>query len=304
MHATENSRYIMFMVLAMAGFAIEDAVIKHLSSDLPVSQVLLLVGIGGMTAFSLIALVQRSPVFVPGLINTRFVLRTFCELAASILFVTAIVYASLSASTAILQATPLAVALGAALFLKQAVSFRQWVLIALGFVGVLLIIQPGTDGFQPATLFAVGGVVFLAVRDVITRSIATSIPPLVISFWAFFALALAGVVTTPIFGVYQAVETVHVAWLVLSSIAGSLAYLSVVMATRGGDVAVVAPFRYSRLLFALVLSVVLLDEQLTGPMLAGSALIIVSGLWTIRRPVPLRKQTSSAAHQKGDDACQ
>lgn len=291
MHATENSRYIMFMVLAMAGFAIEDAVIKHLSSDLPVSQVLLLVGIGGMTAFSVIALVQRSPVFVPGLINTRFVLRTFCELASAILFVTAIVYASLSASTAILQATPLAVALGAALFLKQAVTLRQWILIAFGFLGVLMIIQPGSDAFQPATLFAVAGVIFLAMRDVITRSISNSIPPLVISFWAFFALFLSGIVTTPVFGPFMAVGWNHIGWLALSSVAGSLAYLSVVMATRGGDVAVIAPFRYSRLLFALVLSVVLFDEILTLPVLIGSAMIIVSGLLTFR--LPSRKRPAS-----------
>ncbi len=284
MQSTENSRYILFMVLAMAGFAIEDAVIKHLSRDLPVSQVLLLIGLGGMTAFSMIAFAKQSPIWVRGLLNRRFVLRTFCELASAILFVTAIVYASLSASTAILQATPLAVAFGAAVFLKQQVSMRQWILIALGFSGVLMIIQPGSDAFQPATLFAVAGVVFLAMRDVITRSISDSIPPLVISFWAFFALFLSGVVTTPVFGAYAPVDWHHMGWLVVSSVAGSLAYLSVVMATRGGDVAVIAPFRYSRLLFALVLAVLLFDEVLTLPVLVGSGLIIVSGLLTLRMP--------------------
>jgi drug/metabolite transporter (DMT)-like permease len=291
MHATENSRYIMFMVLAMAGFAIEDAVIKHLSSDLPVSQVLLLVGIGGMTAFVVIALCKQSQIWVPGLLNTRFLLRTFCELASAILFVTAIVYASLSASTAILQATPLAVAFGGAVFLKQAVTLRQWILIALGFLGVLMIVQPGSDAFQPATLFAVAGVIFLAMRDVITRSISNSIPPLVISFWAFFALFLSGIVTTPVFGPFVTVGWNHIGWLALSSVAGSLAYLSVVMATRGGDVAVIAPFRYSRLLFALVLSVLLFDEILTLPVLIGSAMIIVSGLLTLR--LPSRKRPAS-----------
>jgi drug/metabolite transporter (DMT)-like permease len=284
MQSTENSRYILFMVLAMAGFAIEDAVIKHLSSDLPVSQVLLLIGIGGMTAFSVVAFAKQSPIWVRGLLNRRFVLRTFCELASAILFVTAIVYASLSASTAILQATPLAVAFGAAVFLKQQVSMRQWTLIALGFSGVLMIIQPGSDAFQPATLFAVAGVVFLAMRDVITRSISDSIPPLVISFWAFFALFLSGVVTTPVFDAYAPVDWHHMGWLVVSSVAGSLAYLSVVMATRGGDVAVIAPFRYSRLLFALALAVLLFDEVLTLPVLVGSGLIIVSGVLTLRIP--------------------
>jgi len=294
MHSTDNSRYIGFMVLAMAGFAIEDAVIKHLSADLPVSQVLLLVGTGGMLAFSLMAKFKRAPIWIPGLLNSRFVMRTFCELASAILFVTAIVYASLSASTAILQATPLAVACGAALFLKQQVALRQWVFIGLGFFGVLLIIQPGSDAFQPATLFAVAGVIFLAIRDLITRSISNSIPPLVISFWAFFALFLSGLVTTPVFGPYVTISQHHLGWLLLSSVAGSLAYLSVVMATRGGDIAVIAPFRYSRLLFALVLSVVLFGEVLTLPVLVGSALIIASGLLTLRKPSKARKASSGS----------
>lgn len=279
---SENTRCILFMVFAMAGFAVEDAVIKRLSADLPISQVLMMIGGGGVLVFSIASVLRRNNPFARPVLNPWFALRTLCELLSGILFVCAIVYASLSASSAILQATPLAVALGAAVFLRQSVSVQQWVMIALGFLGVLLIIQPGTAAFAPATLFAVAGVMFLATRDVVTRFLAVSVSPLTVSFWAFFALFSAGLITVPMFSPFQPVTALHGQLLVLSTATGAAAYLCVVLATRGGDVAVIAPFRYTRLLFALGLGVWVFHEPLTWPMVIGSALIIISGVMSVR----------------------
>jgi drug/metabolite transporter (DMT)-like permease len=270
------------MVFAMAGFAIEDAVIKQLSEDLPISQVLMLIGMGGLLAFGLVAQIKSSSLFVSHLINPKFLIRMVCELISAILFVVAIVSASLSASSAIMQATPLAVALGGVVFMKQQVSAAQWAFIIIGFLGVLLIVQPGMKGFQVETLFAVAGVFFLAARDLITRSIAESIEPLLISFWAFFALFLAGLVTVPVFGDFISLNWSHIGLLMISAVAGSCGYFSVVLATRGGDVAAVSPFRYSRLVFALLLSVLFFGETLNLPIIVGSGLVIGSGLFALR----------------------
>jgi drug/metabolite transporter (DMT)-like permease len=266
------------MVLAMAGFAIEDAVIKQLSLTMPVSQVLLLIGTGGVCAFGAVALAQSLPLVTSDVMRPWFLVRTVCELASITLFVTAIVYASLSASSAILQATPLAVTLGGAIFLGQRVSVMQWLLICVGFFGVLLLIQPGADGFQPAALFAVASVVSLALRDVITRTISVSIPAVTVSFWAGVSVLLAGVITIPLFGPFRGLALDDLWLLIVSTLAGSAGYFSVVMATRDGDVAVVAPFRYTRLIFALILAIWLFDEPVNLLMILGSSLIIGSGL--------------------------
>jgi len=266
------------MTAAMAGFAVEDAVIKQLSYSMPISQVLMLIGCGGLLTFGVAAALARLSLLTPEVITPWFVVRTVSELASAILFVIAIVHASLSTSSAILQATPLAVSLAAALFLKQHVSVRQWILIVIGFVGVLCVIQPGLAGFKPAALFAVLGVIFLALRDVITRSISVSIPAIAVSFWAFFALFMAGVVTVPLFGDFAPITLQNLGLLLISTVAGTGAYISVVMATRGGDVAVVAPFRYTRLLFALGLAVILFNEEVNAMMMFGSSLIIGSGI--------------------------
>ena len=228
--------------------------------------------------FGVAAALARLSLLTPEVITPWFVVRTVSELASAILFVIAIVHASLSTSSAILQATPLAVSLAAALFLKQHVSVRQWILIVIGFVGVLCVIQPGLAGFKPAALFAVLGVIFLALRDAITRSISVSIPAIAVSFWAFFALFMAGVVTVPLFGDFAPITLQNLGLLLISTVAGTGAYISVVMATRGGDVAVVAPFRYTRLLFALGLAVILFDEEVNAMMMFGSSLIIGSGI--------------------------
>ena len=205
-------------------------------------------------------------------------IRSLCELAAAISFVTAIVHGSLSISSAIIQATPLVVVVGGAFVLRQRVSSLKWILVLIGFVGVLLVTQPGLEGFKPATLFAVAAVFFLAIRDIITRSISVSIPVITISFWAFFASLFAGIITVPFFEPFQSPSSKDVLLVTASVCTASLAYCAVVLATRAGEISVVAPFRYTRLLFALGLSVVFFDENINALMLLGSVLIAASGV--------------------------
>ena len=101
--ASENTRCIIFMVISMAGFAIEDAIIKQLSFDMPISQILILTGGAGALLFGCIAKARGVALFSPALINRKFVVRNMGELTAAIFLVSAIVYGSLSSASAILQ---------------------------------------------------------------------------------------------------------------------------------------------------------------------------------------------------------
>ena len=292
----ENLRCIIYMIIAMAGFAIEDAIIKQLSLSMPISEVLVLIGSGGLFAFSLMAKTKSVPLLTPNLKKPWFVVRTLSELVAAICFVSAIVFASLSTSSAIIQATPLAVVLGGALFLKQSVSKGRWILILAGFLGVLLVVQPGLNSFNPSALLALVAVFFLALRDTITRALSVSIPAITISFWAFFASFLAGVITIPFFGPLQPLNFDQLILVFGATLAGSGAYLAVVLATREGDIAVVAPFRYSRLVFALGISVLIFKEPVNTAMLVGSAMIVGSGIMMLilrDRPMNLTVKNQS-----------
>jgi drug/metabolite transporter (DMT)-like permease len=151
----ENLRAIALMVLSMAGFAVEDMLIKYIALEMPTGQFLMLIGAGGALIFTLMAWKQGQAVLSADFLRPTIIIRNLGEVIGTLGFVTALVLTPLSSASAILQATPLAVTLGAALFLKEAVGWRRWSAILIGFGGVVAVIRPGLDGFQPASLFAV-----------------------------------------------------------------------------------------------------------------------------------------------------
>ena len=149
------------MVLAMAGFAIEDLVIKLVSARLPVSQILIMLGLLSLVWFVLIAQWKRIPLLTKEMLNWPFIIRTLADLFAALFYVIAVVNSQLSSASAILQFSPLLVTLGAAFFLRERVPFGSWIAIGVGLIGMILIIRPGTDSFTPASIFAVLSVVML-----------------------------------------------------------------------------------------------------------------------------------------------
>ena len=142
------------MVLAMAGFALEDTFIKFLAIDLVVGQILAMMGLAGALIFGALSLWQGDGLFSSDLVRKPVLMRNLGEMIGAFGYITALALVPLSTVAAILQATPLVVTLGAALFMGETVGWRRWAAIVVGFIGVLMIIRPGLDGFQPASLFA------------------------------------------------------------------------------------------------------------------------------------------------------
>ena len=276
-----NQIGILYMVLAMAGFAIEDLVIKLVSAHLPVSQILIMLGLLSLIWFVMIAWWKKIPLLTREMLNKPFIIRTIADLFAALFFVIAVVNSPLSSASAILQFSPLLVTLGAALFLRERVSLGSWIAIGLGFAGIMLIIRPGTDSFTPASIFAVLSVAMLALREITTRVMSVSVPSLAVSSWAFAACALIGFLTIPLFPVPVIPRGEDLLLMVASSVVSCIAYYALVKATRDGEISVIAPFRYTRLLFALILSYWILGEQPDTIMYIGSALVVFSGLYNI-----------------------
>lgn len=292
----ENIRGAALMVAAMAGFALEDTFIKTLALDLPVGQILILLGIGGALVFAVLALLRRDRLLSRDLLDRWVILRNTGELIGTIGFVTAIALTPLSSASAILQALPLAVTLGAALFMHEQVGWRRWSAILVGFSGVLLIIRPGLEGFDAASLFAVQGVVGLAIRDLATRAVPRAISSMQLSTYAFATLVPAGAI---LLAIGPAAPTVprpeHWAALGAALAFGVTAYYAIVAAMRMGDISVIAPFRYSRLIFAMLIGVIHFGERPDALTLTGAALIVGSGLYTIEREARLRRHARRAA---------
>jgi drug/metabolite transporter (DMT)-like permease len=278
------------MVAAMAGFAIEDVLIKQLTGAMPIGQVIVLIGGCGGLVFSLAASLGGSSVFVREALSRPVVLRNLCEAVGSVAFIMAIALTPLSSASAILQATPLAITLGAALLLGEQVGWRRWTAIGIGFTGVLLVIQPGMSGFAPASLFAVAAVLLLGLRDLSIRSVPPQVGSIQLAAWGFFALVPGGIITLIVLDampvMLSASELLRLAATVVT---GCLGYYALIAATRTGEVSAVVPFRYTRLVFALVLAYVVFGERPDALMLTGTALIVGTGLYTIWRTAVRRR---------------
>ncbi len=287
----ENLRGGALMVVAMAGFALEDMFIKQLSNALPVGQILFLLGIGGVIIFSLAAVSQKQPLFDRILLHPAVILRNLGELLAAVFFITAIVLTPLSTASAIIQATPLAITLAAALFLGETVRWRRWSAVIVGFIGVLIIIRPGFSGFQPASLLAVAAVAALALRDLATRAAPKTVSSLQLSCYAYATLIFAGAVMLAVSGNPAPVDLSSWKLLAGAVIFSVLGYYAIVGAMRVGEVSFVAPFRYSRLIFALIIGIIVFGERPDTLTYFGAALIIVSGLYTFIREQKLDKQS-------------
>lgn len=288
----DNLRGSLLMVLAMAGFSLEDTLIKLMASALPTGQVVAMIGLGGTVTFTALTLLQGQRVHSSAFFAVPVMLRNLGEMIATAGFVTAIVLTTLSSAAAILQAAPLAVTLGAALVLGEYVGWRRWAAIGVGFCGVLLIIQPGLEGFAPASLLAVVGVAGLALRDLAVRRIPTTVTSAQLSLWSFVVVIPTGALMMAAMGEGPVLPGwLDLARLGAAMVVGGLGYYAIVSASRIGEVAVVVPFRYTRLVFALILGALVFGERPDALMLSGAALVVTAGLFTIWR------ETRGARHR-------
>ena len=269
------------MVLAMAAFAIEDMFIKAAAEVLSLGVVLALFGLGGMFVFMLLTWRKGQSVLRPEVVSGPIILRAICEVMGRLCFALAITLTPLSSASAILQATPLVVVLGAALIFREQVGLSRWLAILIGFCGVLMIVRPGVDSFDPASLFAVLSTLGFAGRDLATRGAPASLSNTHLGVYGFFVLIPTGVVLhlmnmTPIN--FQLDTSVLVLGAVIF---GVVAYNALTIAMRTGDVSVVTPFRYTRLLFAFILGVAVFNETPDMWTLIGGAVVVLSGVYTL-----------------------
>lgn len=296
--STDNTRAIALMVVSMACFALEDSFIKLASASIGIGQILLVLGIIGGTFYAVMGKRNGLTLFSRDHLDPMLLFRTTSEVVGTFGFVTALTRIDLSVASAILQATPLAVTLGAALFLREAVGWRRWLAIAIGFTGVLFIIRPGLGAFDPDSLYAVLGVIGLAARDVVTRRVPKSIPTSVIALQAFVAIGLLGIAMMPVTKGWQTMTGETIGLMAAAGLCGIIGYFAITTSLRLGEVSAVSPFRYTRLVFALVIGYLIFGEVPDAAMLVGATLIVGSGLYALYRE-RLRKRALRSIPQPG-----
>lgn len=281
---SDNHRGALFMTLAMFCFALEDMALKAAVRDVPVGQAMLIFGLLGTLVFIAVAKSNAQPAFHPAFTSRLMLLRSASEVCGRLFYSIAIALTDLSTVSSILQATPLIVALGAVVFFGERITPARWIAIFVGFLGVLLILRPGLDGFEPSAIFAVLGTLGFAGRDLATRGSPVSMSTAQLGVLGFLVLTLSGAILLAWSGEVVVPNAQSLGLLAITTAFGCIAYGALTRAMRSGDVGVVAPFRYSRLLFALILGVVVFNERPDFLTLFGGAIVVASGIALLWRP--------------------
>jgi len=295
--STDNRKAILLTLASMAAFSIEDAFIKQISSTHSIAQILIVIGLASAVFFAILALKSGHSLLASRLWTPLTLTRMLAEAFAGVAFVTSLSLVPLSTVAAVFQILPLTVTMGAALFLGESVGWRRWTAIFIGFVGVMLIIRPGFEGFDPSVLWVLVAVIGIAIRDLVTRVIPANVESSIISFQAFSSVVVAGLVVLLVSPQVMAPiadqQLVYFGFTIVFSVSG---YYAIVLAMRLGTASIVAPFRYSRLLFSLMIGVFIFKESPDGLTLIGCGIIIATGFYTyLREQRALTKLGKSAA---------
>ena len=283
MPISSNLRAALFMVIAMAGFTLNDAITKHVIETLGFGQVMLVRGFFATVLIFLLALRSGALAHPAHLRHPTVALRALFEMMATVAFLAALAHLPLANISAVLQALPLAVTLGAALFLGEKVGWRRWLAIAVGFTGVMIVVQPGFDGFNAFSLLALLSVVMAATRDLVTRRIPEAVPSMAVSAVTALMVTLLGGVLTAAGGKWVPLTAVTTGWLLAASVLLVIGYHFIILAMRKGEISFVAPFRYTALVWALALGYLAFGEVPGPAMIVGAAIVVLSGLYALYR---------------------
>jgi drug/metabolite transporter (DMT)-like permease len=271
------------MTVSMAGFTLSDAITKFLFDFMNMGELML---VRGVIATGLVAMLgwTRGAFDKPAaLLHPLIALRVFGEAAATLTFFIGLAAMPLPNVSAIMQALPLAVTAGAAIVYAEPVGWRRWSAVAVGFLGVLLIVRPGTEGFSSASLWILACVFFCVVRDLATKRIPEDIPTLAVSTLTAAAVTAIGAVMILPLGGWRPIEPSHLGLIAIAAVLLLFGYQFIIMAMRRGDISFVAPFRYTALIWALFLGWLVFSVIPDRMTLTGSAIVVGSGLYMLWR---------------------
>lgn len=294
MKGSDNFRGAALMMASMAAYVLNDAAVKLVSETLGLFQIMFL---RGFLATSLLALLAwTGKAIFPALSRADWRVlgyRLIGEIGSTLCFLTALINMPLANASAILQSLPLAVTLTAALFFGEPVGWRRYLAISAGFIGVIVIVRPGSDGFNAYSLWALGAVAFIVLRDLSTRRLAGHVPSIFVALISSAVVTVTGAVLLPT----QAWRPVGAAELQLLGVAALFlvfGYMFSIMTMRVGEISFIAPFRYTILIWAIILGYVVFGDIPDGWTLLGSAIVVLTGIYTFYRERKIQRQDRPA----------
>jgi drug/metabolite transporter (DMT)-like permease len=276
---TRPLKGISVMAAGVALLTAYDAISKHLAQSHPVGQVICL-----RQAATLLFIIPYIAVTGWGALRVVSwpgqLVRGLLFVANAGLIVLALKLLPLATVITIMFASPIFIALFSAPLLAERVAPARWAAVLAGFTGVLIVIRPGAAAFEWALLAAVGAAVANALRDIMTRRLAREETSIAILFWSTLLVMAAGALTAP-FG-WQPITAEAAGWFVVAGLFGAAGHFLMIEAFRLAEAAVVSPVRYTALVWGALIGFAAWGEVPDAWVLAGSTVIIASGIAMIR----------------------
>ena len=270
------------MLLATIAFMANDAMIKLMGQRLPAAQMIVVRGVMAMALIAFVAWRMGVLGRIADIARGWVLLRAFCEGLGTLIYLAALFKLPLANATAINLSSPMFIGLLAMVFLRERVDRARWLAIAVGFAGVLLVIQPSASGFNAYAWLALLATLIYACRDLLTRKVPAVTPSILITLATAAGVWLMAVVVLIVEG-WRPMQWRDVGLLGIASVFLSTGYYAVICAMRLGEVSVVAPFRYTSLLWALVLGYFVWGDIPNALAWMGIVLLIGAGLSMIHQ---------------------
>lgn len=275
----DNLKGIVWLIGAMGAYAIEDALFKTIMKSVPVGQSLILFSIGGAILFAGLIKSQSLPILQKELLSWPIFIRSLCEIFARLSYLVGLTLVPISTATIIIQSLPLMMLLGAVIFFKERIGLVRWMAVLIGLMGVLIVLNPKAEDVSLHALLIVVSVLGFAGRDLASRKASPHLSTIHLGFYGFLSIFIAGSCYALISDRKFVTLDLSMTMLFAAAIAiGVSGYFCLMKAMRTGEISIMMPFRYTRLLFGVSIGVLLFNEALSFNTLLGSAIIVASGL--------------------------
>lgn len=285
-----NLRGILSMLAAMFLFITNDMFVKLASETLGTMQIIFLRGIMALGLVVIAAYVTGALDRLPRSGGRMLGVRTIGEIGGTVFYLTALFHMPFANATAILQGMPIVMTVVSALFLGEIVRWRRWLAVIVGFAGMLLVTQPGTDGFDIYALFALAGLGFAVLRDFASRYLPSEMPSLFVSVVAMASVTSVGAIFS-FAEPWRPVSLEAFCYLAGAAVLLAAAFYFIIEAMRHGEVSVVTPFRYTLMIGALGYGYLIWGDLPDLMASLGIVLIVASGLYVFYRESNLRRAT-------------
>ena len=275
-----NVKAALFVVIAMFMITTNDAIVKHLTEVFGVGQIMFIRGLLACLLFAAVLKHSGQPILYRPALHRWNLGRALLELLATLFFLTGLSLLPIATASTLGFSSPIFLALLAGFVINERVGLVRWLVILIGFGGVMLITNPFDDSASWAVVLPITCAFFVALRDLAIRFVPSELPSLQVAFTNAWVVMLGGGVYS-LFQGWGSAPLHWYLWFILLAIAMYCAYVFYIIGTRLGELSFVGPFKYTSIVLAFGYGYLIWDERPTPVMLTGAAIIIASGIYLI-----------------------